>query len=65
MIADLSPGMQVSWIHNPQGGYGFALPVDATVLKVCEKRVLIEVPLKDGRRVERTVRPETLRPRYA
>ena len=57
--------MHVSWIHNPRGGYGFATPVDATVLKVCSRRVRIEVPLRDGRRVERTVCPSSLRPRYA
>jgi hypothetical protein len=57
--------MHVSWIHNPRGGYGFALPVDAIVLKVCARKVRIEVPLRDGTRVERVVKPDSLRPRYA
>jgi hypothetical protein len=64
-LAELSAGMHVSWIHNPRGGYGFATPVDAIVLKVCPRRVRIEVLLRDGRHVERTVCPSSLRPRYA
>jgi hypothetical protein len=63
-IGDLSPGMAVSWIHEPRGGYGFAMPVDAIIVKVCARRVRIEVPLRDGRRVERIVLPDSLRPRY-
>jgi hypothetical protein len=64
-LDDLSPGMAVSWIHEPRGGYGFATPVDAVVVKVCSLRVRIEVPLRDGRRVIRVVRPESLRLRHA
>lgn len=63
-LSELSPGMIVSWIHEPHGGYGFAIPVDAVVMKICKQRVRIEVPLRDGGRVERVVRPESLRPRY-
>lgn len=63
-IDDLAPGMSVSWIHVPRGGYGFPTPVDAVVLKVGRNRVHIEVVLRDGRRVERIVRPDSLRPRY-
>ena len=64
-IDDLSPGMQVSWLHVPRGGYGFPTPVDAVVLKVYRSHVRIDVPLRDGHRVERLVRPDSLRPRYA
>lgn len=56
--------MIVSWIHVPRGGYGFAMPVDAVIVRVGPKRVRICVPLKDGRSVERVVTPESLRPRY-
>ena len=63
-LAELSPGMAVSWIHNPRGGYGFALPVDAVVLKVGVHKVRIEVALRDGTVVERLVKPDSLRPRY-
>lgn|SRR5574341_77672 len=61
MIAEITPGMHVSWIREQRGGYGFAIPVDAVVVKVCRSRVRIEVLLRDGRRVERVVRPESLR----
>lgn len=65
MVTELALGMHVSWIHEPRGGYGFTTPVDAIVVKVCKQRVRIQVPLRDGRRVERIVRPESLRKRYA
>ena len=63
-LDELQIGMSVRWIHNPRGGYGFAVPVDAVVVLVCLKRVRIRVPLKDGRHVERVVAPKSLRPRY-
>jgi hypothetical protein len=63
-LDELSPGMLVRWIHNPRGGYGFAVPVDAVVVRVGPKRVRIRVPLKDGRHVERIVAPESLRSEY-
>ena len=61
-IADLKPGDPITWINVPRGGYGFGMPVDAIVTKVCAKRVRVEVLLQDGRRVERVVTPATLRP---
>ena len=64
-LAECTPGMCVSWIHVPRGGYGFPVPVDAVVVGACERRVRIEVSLRDGRRVERLVTPEALRPRCA
>lgn len=64
-LADLAPGMQVSWLHEPRGGYGFTTPVDAIVVKICKRRVRIDVLLHDGRRVERVVSPDSLRPRYS
>lgn len=64
-IAELAPGMAVAWIHEPRGGYGFAVPVDVVVVKVCVSRVRIEISLRDGRRVTRVVRPESLRRRCA
>jgi hypothetical protein len=57
--------MRVSWLRVDRGGYGFPIPVDAVVLKVYRSRVRIEVPLRDGHRVERLVRADALRPRYA
>ena len=64
-IGELSPGMLVSWLRVERGGYGFPTPVDAVVLRVYRSRVRIAVPLRGGRRVERLVMPDSLRPRYA
>lgn len=64
-IDELSPGMRVSWLNVTRGGYGFPTPVDAIVLKIYRSRVRIQVPLRDGHRVERLVMPDELRPRYA
>ena len=63
-LQELSPGMHVSWICVKPGGYGFPIPVDAIVVKVTKSRVRIEVPLHDGTRVERVVKPDALRRRY-
>jgi hypothetical protein len=63
-LDELVPGMSVRWIHNPRGGYGFAVPVDAVVVRVGPKRVRIRVPLMDGRHVERVVLPASLRSVY-
>jgi len=63
-LDELEPGMAVRWIHNPRGGYGFAVPVDAVIVCVGPKHVRIRVPLKDGRYVERVVKPESLRSRH-
>ena len=60
-MTDFEPGQRVRWIHVPRGGYGFPIPVDATVVKIGEKRVTIQVALGDGRSVRRVVRPESLR----
>ena len=64
-IEELSPGMCVSWLRVTRSGFGFPTPVDAVVLRVYRSRVRIEVPLRDGHRVERLVMPDSLRPRYA
>jgi hypothetical protein len=64
-LDELSPGMPVSWIHVARGGYGFPVPVDAIVTRVCARKVRVEVLLRDGHRVERLVDPASLRPRSA
>jgi hypothetical protein len=63
-LSELVPGQAVSWIYVPRGGYGFSTPVDAVVVKVGKARVRIEVSLRNGRRVQRFVKPESLRSRY-
>jgi hypothetical protein len=62
-IDECHPGMLVTWLDCPRGGYGFAIPMDAIVVRVTAKRVRVSVPLRDGRCVERVVSPITLRPR--
>lgn len=52
---------RVTWLYTPRGGYGYTMPLDARVLKVTAKRVVIGVRTRDGREVTRTVRPERLR----
>lgn len=64
-LDELAPGMAVSWIHVPRGGYGFPTPVDAVVMRVCARRAWVKVLLRDGRCVPRLVDPENLRPRSA
>jgi hypothetical protein len=60
-LSDLKPGEPITWLNVPRGGYGFAMPVDAIVRKVCAKRVRIELLLTDGRHVERVVTRASLR----
>ena len=62
-LDELQADMLVVWIHNPRGGYGFAMPIDVVVVRVGPKHVRIRVPLKDGRHVERVVLPLSLRAR--
>jgi hypothetical protein len=62
-LIELVPGMEVTWLNVPRGGYGFAMPVDAIVMRVCARLVRIEVSLRDGQRVERLVHPNSLRPK--
>ena len=57
----LQPGSLATWLHEPRGGYGFTYPVNAEVLRVTAKRVLIRVPLKAGGTAERWVTPERLK----
>lgn len=63
MAETFAPGQSVTWRHQPRGGYGYVIPVDGTVVRVTGRRVVIRVPLRNGTRVERRVRPEHLRPR--
>lgn len=60
-------GMLVTWVHVPRGGYGYAIPVDATIVKlsVDGTRAVVAVRTKSGARVERNVRTENLRHRDA
>lgn len=63
---DVWPGRLVTWLHSPRGGYGYLVPVDATVLSYARRPrtwVRVEVETRDGRRVARRVDVSNLRPR--
>lgn len=61
--ADIHPGDCVTWLYSPHGGYGYVIPVDAEVVRLTPKRVVVRVALWDGTLVERRVRAEMLRER--
>jgi hypothetical protein len=58
---DFKPGDRVTWLQQFSGGYGYMQPVDATVVRVGPKRVLIDAPLKSGGTKQVWVKPESLR----
>ena len=57
----MKPGDTVIWKQKPNGGYGFIVPVDATILRIGEKMATIEVRRTNGATVKRVVRIESLR----
>ena len=61
---DVFEGALVTWMHTPRGGYGFSMPIDATVVAYGLRPstiVVIEVTSKSGRVLRRHVRAESLR----
>lgn len=58
---ELREGLQVTWLYEMRGGYGYTQPVPATVVKASAKRVSIDALKKDGSTVRRSVRRESLR----
>lgn len=63
-LGDIFPGALVTWLHTPRGGYGYTMPVDAKVISHARRPrtwVRIEVPTRDGRKVERRVDIKNLR----
>lgn len=59
------PGQAVTWKYQPRGGYGYIVPVPATVVAVTGKRVRIQVLRRNGQPVKRYVRPEHLKAKGA
>jgi len=59
----MTPGAPATWIHVPRGGYGYQVPVDATILKLHGKTCTIEVTTRAGTKVKRRVSVENLRVR--
>lgn len=62
-IEQIQPGQQLTWLYSPSGGYGYVIPVNARVVAVKGKRVLIEVARTNGELVERWVTPQKLKVR--
>lgn len=59
-------GMPVVWDHVPRGGYGYVVPVDGIVVsRTASGRVTIQVKLRTGELVNRTVHARNLRRRSA
>ncbi len=58
---ELHEGQEITWIHQMRGGYGYAQPVPAAVVKATPKRVTIDALRKDGSTARRSVKPESLR----
>lgn len=55
-------GQRVTWLHQPRGGYGFTVPVDARVIRFSRRgRPVIEVRTAAGEIVTRCVLAESLR----
>lgn len=57
----LTPGERVTWLHEQRGGYGFVIPVPATVVKVTAKRVTLDAELRYGGTKRVSVKPENIR----
>jgi hypothetical protein len=58
---DLFIGAHVIWMHVPSGGYGFAMPIEATVQRVTRARVTIRLQTNAGTTITRSVMPDRLR----
>lgn len=62
-LQDFQIGEAVTWLHQPKGGYGYVIPVNATVVKVGKCQVQIDAELKDGGTKRTFVLPLNLRKR--
>lgn len=65
-MTDVWPGRLVTWLHVPRGGYGYACPVDAVVVRNGTRPatwVVIQVARRDGSLVFRRVDVTRLRER--
>jgi hypothetical protein len=54
-------GQPVTWYYTPRGGWGWEIPVRATVVKVNKKTVTIDAELEKGGSVRRNVKPDKLK----
>jgi hypothetical protein len=56
-------GDSVTWLHQPRGGYGYVIPVNATVTRIGERQIQIRAERKDGGTKLTYVLPLNLRKR--
>jgi len=59
-LAGFTVGQKVIYVHEASGGYGYIYYIPSTVVKVTEKRVILDCPSKKGGTVRRTVKPDKL-----
>jgi len=60
-IEDIITGCTLTWLHEPRGGYGYVIPVDALVLSKGNSKVKVEVKLRNGGKSIRFVNPDKLK----
>lgn len=58
----LAVGARCTWLYMARGGYGYLIPIDATITRLGRARVEIEVKKQSGELVRRWVRPGSLQP---
>ncbi len=60
-IADIKPGMRLTWMHTQRGGYRFVQPVPVVVQWIGGKKVRVEAALRYGGSKSVSVTPDKLR----
>lgn len=57
---DFTLGQRVFWLYETRAGYGYVLPVPATVIGFTAQKVIIAAEKRDGTTVRKRVKPERL-----
>ncbi len=61
----MTPDAAATWLHAPCGGYGYAMSVDAVIVRQHGQTATIEVTTRSGQKVLRCVSISNLRRRAA
>lgn len=61
----MKAGDHVTWMHVPHGGYGYAMPIDAEIVKLHATRATVKVKKRSGAMVQRGVALSSLREKPA
>lgn len=65
-LPECTPGLTVTWMHRPRGGYGFLETVPATVVRAGKAKVTIRIETRGiVGSVQKSVMPRTLSRRDA